>query len=224
MLSKTSLQFFSDLKANNNRDWFLENKKTYENFKKEFQSLIGSLLNEMKPLDAKLEALEIKNCSFRINRDIRFSKDKSPYKSHFSIWMSTDKSNKNAPGYYIHYEKGKSFIAGGMYGPEPTELKKIRKEIEFFYDDLKQILNKKEFKTEFNELNEDENSKLKRAPKDFDPEHEAIEFLKLKSFVAISKLDDSDFLNKDFAEKICKKLILLKPLNEFLNRAIQTSS
>jgi uncharacterized protein (TIGR02453 family) len=104
MLSEKSLPFLEDLKANNNRDWFLNNKKRYEEFKKEYHQLIQAFLEILKPQDASLELLEVKHCTFRINRDIRFSKNKDPYKSHIGIWMNTNHGNNNVPGYYIHIE------------------------------------------------------------------------------------------------------------------------
>lgn len=222
MAQKEALQFIEDLKNNNNKEWFHENKKRYELFKKEYQNLIAEILQEMKPLDASLANLEVKNCTFRINRDIRFSKDKSPYKSNMGIWLSTNKNCKNSPGYYIHYEKGSSFIAGGLYCPEAEDLKKVRKEIAFFYEDLEKISSNSTFKKEFGALDRDEANVLKKAPKDYDPNHPAIEFLKLKSFTATQKISDDLFNDKDFAKKITQKLIALKPLNEFLNRALET--
>jgi uncharacterized protein (TIGR02453 family) len=180
-------------------------------------------LSELKPLDKSLEPLDIKNCTFRINRDIRFSKDKSPYKTNMGVWFTQNKNKKNSPGYYIHFEKGKSFIAGGVWCPDATELKQIRKEIEFFHDDLETIVTDKNFKKEFDKLDRDENNVLKKAPKDFDPNHPAIEFLKLKSFTASHKIDDSIFTKQDFSKKIAQKLIALKPLNDFLSRALETT-
>lgn len=222
MITKEASQFLSDLVANNNTEWMHANKKRYESFKKDYHNYIASLLAEMKPLDKTLEPLEIKNCTFRINRDIRFSKDKSPYKTNIGVWMSQNRNRKNAPGYYIHFEKGNSFIAGGVWCPEPNELKQIRKEIAFFHEDLEAIVNDKNFKSEFGELSRDENNVLKKAPKDFEPDHPAIEFLKLKSFTASEKIDDKLFLDKDFSKIIAKKLIALKPMNDFLNRALET--
>ncbi len=222
MITKEALQFIDDLKANNNTEWMHANKKRYENFKKDYHTMIASLLSEMKPLDGSLELLEIKNCTFRINRDIRFSKDKSPYKTNIGMWLSTNRNRKNSPGYYIHYEKNASFIAGGVWCPEVEELKKIRKEIEFFHEDLQAIVTDKIFKTEFEALSREENNVLKNAPKGYDPTHEAIEFLKLKSFTASQKIDDKIFLDKDFGKKLSEKLIVLKPLNDFLNRALDT--
>ena len=222
MISAEALQFIDDLKANNNTEWMHANKKRYENYKKDYHAIIASLLQEMKPLDKNLELLEVKNCTFRINRDIRFAKDKSPYKTNMAFWLSTNRSIKNSPGYYIHYEKDNSFIAGGIYCPEVNDLKKIRKEIAFFHDDLQKIVDDKSFKSEFDALSRDEKDVLKNAPKGFDPNHEAIEFLKLKSFTASQKIDDKIFTNKDFGKKIALKLIALKPLNDFLNRALET--
>ena len=221
MISKEALQFLEDLIANNNTEWMHANKKRYDNYKKDYHSFIASILAEMKPLDPSLEPLEVKNCTFRINRDIRFSKDKSPYKTNMGVWMSQDKNRKNAPGYYIHFEKGNCFIAGGVWCPEPSELKQIRKEIEFFHDDLEAVLSDKKFTSEFSGLDKSEGNMLKKAPKDFDPTHPAIELLKLKSFTASHKINEKDFTDKDFSKKIAKQLIALKPMNDFLRRAME---
>lgn len=222
MITKEALQFLSDLIANNNTEWMHANKKRYESYKKDYHAYIASILAEMKILDPKLEPLEVKNCTFRINRDIRFSKDKSPYKTNMGVWFTQNRNKKNSPGYYIHFEKGNSFIAGGVWCPEPSELKLIRKEIEFFHDDLEAIVSNKNFKKDFKELDRAENNVLKKAPKDFDPNHPAIEFLKLKSYTASSKIDEKTFTEPDFSKKIAQQLIVLKPMNDFLSRALET--
>ncbi|MGH2666425.1 DUF2461 domain-containing protein [Flavobacterium sp.] len=222
MISKEAIQFIDDLKANNNTEWMHANKKCYENYKKDYHQFIASILEQMKPLDTSLDLLEVKNCTFRINRDIRFSKDKSPYKTNMGVWLTTNKNRKNSPGYYVHFEKGSSFIAGGVWCPETEELKKIRKEIAFFHEDLDGIVTNPTFKKEFGEITRDESSVLKKAPKGYEPNHPAIEFLKLKSFTCSQKIDDALFLDKDFSKKIAQKLIVIKPLNEFLNRALET--
>ncbi|PBJ13756.1 DUF2461 domain-containing protein [Flavobacterium sp. ACN6] len=222
MLTKESLQFLDDLKKNNNREWFQENKKRYEVFKKDYHQLVSDFLDVMKPLDPALELLEIKNCTFRINRDIRFSKDKSPYKAHLGVWMSTGAKGANRAGYYVHIEKGASFIAGGFYSPESEDLKKVRKEIAFFQDDLEEILNNKDFKKEFGNLDINENNSLKSMPRGYEKDHPAIEFLKLKSYTATQVYDISEVTKKDFVSKMSQKLIALKPLNDFINRALET--
>ena len=185
MLTAESLQFLEDLKLNNNTEWFHAQKKRYEHFKSDYKNLIALLLEKMKIIDPTLLQLEVKNCTFRINRDIRFSKDKSPYKTNLGIWMPVNTFSKNAPGYYVHYEKGNSFVAGGIYCPETEDLKKIRSEIAFFYEDLKEIVEEKSFQTFYGDLDRNDTNSLKKAPKDFDPTHEAIAYLKLKSFTAI---------------------------------------
>ena len=220
MLSKESLQFIDDLTANNNRDWFLEHKKRYDKFKSDYQSLVAAFLSELKPLDASLEFLEVKNCTFRINRDIRFSKDKTPYKNHLGIWMSSGVKGSNRAGYYIHIGKNESFIAGGFYSPEADDLKKVRKEIAFFYEDLEEIVSEKSFQKIYGSL--DTSNTLKNAPKDYEKDHPAIEFLKLKSFTATQKFDYNEATKDDFVKKTVAKLILLKPLNDFINRALTT--
>lgn len=220
MLTKESLQFIDDLTANNNRDWFLDHKKRYEKFKEDYQNLVAAFLAAMKPLDATLELLEVKNCTFRINRDIRFSKDKTPYKNHLGIWMSPGFKGSNRAGYYIHLGRNESFIAGGFYSPEAADLKKVRKEIAFFYDDLEEIVEEKSFKTIYGNL--DTTNSLKNAPKDYEKDHPAVEFLKLKSFTATQKINFTDAVNPNFVKETVAKLILLKPLNDFLNRALST--
>ncbi len=219
MVSKDSLKFLDDLKKNNNRDWFLDNKKRYEEYKKEYLDLVGKVLEVLKTKDSSLKMLEPKNCTFRINRDIRFSKDKSPYKTHMGMWFTgAGASGGNAPGYYVHVAGGESFIAAGFHNPEASDLKKIRKEIAFFHDDLEKILNEKKFKSVFADI--DRENSLKTAPKDFEKDHPAIGFLKLKSFTVTAPLSDADIADEDFEKKTAEKLAVAKPLNAFLYRAL----
>lgn len=220
MLSKDSLQFLDDLKANNNRDWFLDNKKRYEIFKKDYQQLVADILDAMKPLDPSLEMLEVKNCTFRINRDIRFSKDKSPYKDHVGIWISSGSKGMNRSGYYVHIARAGSFIAGGFYCPEAEDLKKVRKEIAYFHEDLEEIINNKNFQKEFGDFDRNEKNLLKNPPRGYEKDHPAIEFLKLKSFETSQKFNIEEVLKEDFVSKMTQKLIVLKPLNDFINRAL----
>ena len=220
MLSKDSIQFLDDLKANNNRDWFLDNKKRYEIFKKDYYQLVADFLNAMKPLDPSLEMLEVKNCTFRINRDIRFSKDKSPYKDHIGVWLSSGAKGKNRSGYYVHIARSGSFIAGGFYCPEAEDLKKVRKEISYFHEDLDEILREKNFKKEFGDFDRNEENVLKNPPRGYEKDHPAIELLKLKSFETSQKFNIEEVTKEDFVSKMTKKLIVLKPLNDFINRAL----
>ncbi|HEU4497347.1 MAG TPA: DUF2461 domain-containing protein [Flavobacterium sp.] len=222
MISEKALRFLEGIRENNNREWFHENKAAYENYKKEYGQLIQKFLDEMIPKDDSLKHLEPKDCAFRMARDVRFSKDKTPYKTHMGIWLSPGTKNTNLPGYYIHIEKGKSFIGGGVWWPDNADLKKIRKEIAYFYEDLEEILEDKKFKKEFGSLERNDTNSLKTAPKDYEKDHPAIEFLKLKSFTAGQAISDAMLSEADFVKKVSEKLVLLKPLNDFLVRALTT--
>lgn len=222
MIKQETLQFIQDLKDNNNREWFQANQKRYDGYKADYKQLVTAFIEEMSKGDDSLKHLEFKDCSFRINRDIRFSKDKSPYKTNMGIWMSAGQKNTNLAGYYVHIEPGASFIAGGIHWPDAADLKKVRREIDGFHENLEAIVEDKEFKKLYGELDRDENNTLKSAPKDFDKEHPAIEFLKLKSFTATAKLDDKAALDKNFVKETSKKLLVLKPLVAFINRALTT--
>jgi len=222
MITQESLAFLDDLKANNHREWFQANQKRYDSYKKDYRQLTEAFISEMSKGDDTLSHLEFKDCSFRINRDIRFSKDKAPYKTNMGIWMSPGSKNTNLAGYYVHIEKGASFIAGGIHWPDAADLKKVRREIDGFYEDLETIVEEPEFKKLYGKLDSDENNTLKTAPKDYDKAHPAIEFLKLKSFTATAKLSDRDIEDKDFIKKTSKKLLVLRPFVEFLNRALTT--
>lgn len=218
MISKDSLQFLADIKKNNNREWFLANKKRYEAYKKEYYALAQQFLDVLVAGDPALASMQVKDVVFRINRDIRFSKDKSPYKTNMAFWFSPGTKNWNQAGYYVHVEPGSSFVAGGFHQPEASDLKKIRKEIAFFHEDLEAILADKNFKSAYGDM--DRENALKTVPKGYEKEHPAIELLKLKSFTATAKLDDKLLSDKDFIKKVSDKLLLLKPMGEFLNRAL----
>lgn len=220
MIEKDTLQFLADLKANNNRDWFLANQARYAKYKDNYQRLVREFIDVLSESDPSLKHLEVKDCMFRINRDIRFSKDKSPYKTHMGIWISSGQKKSNLAGYYIHIEPGSSFVAGGVYRPENADLKKIRKEIAFFYDELEKIVSEKSFADTYGDFDRNDETQLKTAPRDFEKDHPAIEFLKLKSFTATRTLSDKELADKNFVRKASEKLLVLKPLNEFLNRAL----
>ena len=123
-LSPSLLKFLLDLKSNNSREWFGANKEVYTDLKMKFEEFVSQLILEFGEFE-NLDGVQVKNCTYRINRDVRFTKNKDPYKTHMGIWMNTNHFNNNGPGYYIHIEKGNCFFAGGMYGPENDDLRKI---------------------------------------------------------------------------------------------------
>jgi uncharacterized protein (TIGR02453 family) len=222
MITTTTLKFLEDLTANNNRDWFQAHQDRYEEYKKDYRTTVDEFLEVMKPLDDTLEQLEFKDCSYRINRDIRFSKDKTPYKNHMGVWMCEGKKNTNLAGYYIHIENGSAFAGGGLYMPEAADLKKVRREIDGFYEELEEILANPEFKKVYGALDSGEGMVLKTSPKDFDKNHPAIELLKFKMYFATFKISQKELLHKNFIENTAKKLTVLQPLIAFLNRALTT--
>ena len=222
MIQSSSIAFLRDLRENNHREWFHDNKKRYENYKKNYLEIVSFLLKELQNFDFRLAELQVKNCTFRINRDIRFSKDKSPYKTHMSVWIPMGTGKKNTPGYYFHIEEGNCFVAGGMYMPEQEDLKRIRREVAFFYDDLENITHQKSFLSHFKSLDRDEKIVLKTAPKGYEKDHKAIHWLQLKSFTATKSLGPNFWMEKDSLGRVIDYWKILAPLNEFLLRAINT--
>lgn len=217
-LSKATFQFLADLKKNNTRDWFNDNKKRYEEAKAAFETFIDALIEKIAAFDPAIGHHKAKDCVFRIYRDVRFSKDKSPYKTHFGAHVTSAKSKSEIhtrAGYYIHVEPGATMLAGGAYLPEAGWLKKIRQEIDYNGAELRKIMEGKDFKTYFGEI---EGEKLKTTPKGYSADHPEIELLKQKSFLATHKVDDKQALAPDFPDHSTRVFKALFPFDQFLNR------
>jgi uncharacterized protein (TIGR02453 family) len=208
--------FLEKLKKNNNRDWFLKNKQEYESCRKEFEEFISILSFEIYKFDKSIDIENPSQFIFRIYKDIRFSKDKSPYKTNFGahISKSSKLSDFSSSGYYIHLEPGNSMLGGGIYMPSSPVLNQIREKIIKRGDEFHKIIINKNFKKVFNL---DKDLILKKSPKGFDPNHKYTEYLKLKSFTAIHNMSDSEVLERSFIKETIKKLKLLKEFSEFLN-------
>ncbi|KUJ52787.1 hypothetical protein AR685_06760 [Chryseobacterium sp. JAH] len=219
MITNKTFEFLNKLKKNNNREWFNENKNLYTEAQSDVLNFIESLISEIGKYDENLLKMDAKKSMFRIYRDTRFSKDKIPYKTNFGASLGMGKGNQKG-GYYFHLEPGKSFIAGGIYMPEPSTLKAVRKEISLYGDDFLTILNDKKFKKLFSGLSEDD--KLKKIPQGFEKEDPMGEFLKLKSFIVVYNLKDEEIINKNAAANLSKIFEVMKPLNAFLNRALDS--
>jgi uncharacterized protein (TIGR02453 family) len=211
---ETTLKFLKQLSKNNNKEWFDANRKTYETSKAEFEAIVKSVIGKCVVFDPKLGELEAKKCLFRINKDVRFSKDKSPYKLNMGASINPGGKKSEIPGYYIHVEPGKSFLAGGSYQPMPDVLAAIRQEIDYNTAEFKKILNAKDFKTYFKELEQE--GKLKTAPKGYDKDHPEINLLQHKNFIMVHYLKDEDVLNKNFPAYAAKVFKAMLPMNEFL--------
>lgn len=222
MLQTSTIKFLKDLKKNNNKPWFDKNRKAYENAKTDFASFIQAVIDAQGKNDPSIKNLLAKDCMFRINRDIRFSKDKSPYKTNFGA--SINKGGKkawNSAGYYFHLEPGGCFAGGGIYMPEPDALKKVRQEIDYNLADFKKIVQSKKFKSIYGGLDQSAEFMLSRVPKGYEPDNPAAEFLRLKSFIAMTTLTDTDLTSKQLVKKTVAAFEALQPLAEFINKAVE---
>ncbi len=216
-IEKSTLAFLSDLRKHNDREWFAANRKRYEDARNNFEGLVQAVINEIILFEPVLKGLEVKSCVFRINRDIRFSNDKTIYKTHFGAYIGRGgrKNFEGFAGYYVHVEPGgNSMIAGGAYVPAMPRLTAIREKISEEGDSLIKLISNKEFVKFFGQI---DGEKLKSAPKGFSKDHKFIEYLKLKSFSAARLISDKEIVSEDCLDLIIKGSKLVKPLNDFLN-------
>ncbi|WP_026209696.1 DUF2461 domain-containing protein [Cytophaga aurantiaca] len=213
-----TLNFLKKLAKNNNKEWFDKNRSVYEEAKGEVKLLVADVIKGISAFDPSIASLEPKDCMFRINRDVRFSKDKVPYKTNMGFMIAPGGKKSIKSCYYVHIEPGNCFLAGGIWMPEPENLKRIRQEIDYSGDSLKKILQSKNFKKYFSGF--DEELKLVRMPKDYDESHPYAEWLKLKSFTVTMPLDESILSDKKVVDKICAPFKELNALNQFLNAAL----
>ncbi len=222
MLSPATIKFLKDLKGNNNKPWFDINRKVYESAKADFANFIQAVIDQHGKKDASIKNIVAKDCMFRINRDVRFAKDKSPYKSNFgaSINKGGRKANSSA-GYYFHLEPGSSFTGGGIWMPMPDELKKVRQEIDYNFSDFKKIITAKKFKSIYGDLNKSAEYTLSRVPKGYEADNPAAEYLKMKSFIAMIEIKDTDLVSKDLVKKTVAAFEALQPVIEFINKSME---
>jgi uncharacterized protein (TIGR02453 family) len=219
MLQNTTIQFLKDLRKNNNREWFEINKPRYEKAKDDFAKFIDLLLAELRKTEPGFAGLTSKDCIFRIYRDVRFSKNKEPYKPNFGAAISIGGKKSGKSGLYIHIEpsgKDGSFLAGGNWMPEAPLLKQIRQEIEYNSEEFKGIISNRTFKKWYGEMEE---YKLKKAPKGVDPEHPDVELLKYTSFVVSHPVPTDALKTKELMKTCVTGYKTIKPFLDFLNRA-----
>ncbi len=214
---KNIFDFLELIEENNNREWFNSNKELYLSAKADFDDFVSYIGCKIEKLDPQFSFTNTKDYTYRIYRDVRFSKNKLPYKDHFGAFLSVGGRKSPLAGYYFHFKRGGSFYGGGVYRPQKDVLKSIRQEIYYSYKEFDNLINDKPFKNIFPRLMED---KLKKGPKDFPKDSPAIEFLKYKSFAVAHQLSDSEVFDKEFVPKLLKAFGVLKPLNDYLNNAI----
>jgi len=219
MLHPSTLKYLVNLQKNNNKPWFEKNRSTYEEAKTDFLFMVEKLIPAIEMFDPTIADQFAKNCIFRINRDVRFSKDKRPYKNNMAAYFNKAGKKGNGAGYYLHIEPGKSFAAAGIWMPEPADLAKMRQEIDYNLNDWKKIIAQPSFKKNF-ENGLDTSEMLSRPPKGYTDDNPALPFLKLKSFVIRHPVKDEEIVDKGFVKNVAKVFHAAYPLIGFLNTAI----
>jgi uncharacterized protein (TIGR02453 family) len=212
------IDFLKELAANNNREWFNANKNFYETAKREMESFVEKLIPSIAEFDQNLKYVHARDCMFRIYRDVRFSKNKEPYKTNMGAWIAAGGRKSSGPGYYLHIQPGECMLAGGVYMPQPDQLKKIRSEIYYNAMEFKAILGSKGARKYFKGLSEWDKQKL--PPRDFPKDFEDIDLLKYRHYTVSLMLTDDQVMEKGFEGLVLKVFKQIAPLNEFLRRAM----
>ena len=216
MLQPDTVRFIERLSENNNKPWFDAYRDEYVAAKADFERFVELLMRQLVEIEPALSEQKAKDSIFRIFRDVRFSKDKTPYKGHFGVYLSRGGRKYSGAGYYLHIEPGgKSFIGGGLWMPEPSLLKAVRQEIDYNFEEFENIINEKNFRKLFSNI---EGERLKTLPQGYGAENRAIEYLKMKSFTAGQNLEDKELTSRGFRKKAVDVFTIMKPFVDFLNR------
>ncbi|MFU8843962.1 MAG: DUF2461 domain-containing protein [Bacteroidales bacterium] len=210
--------FLGKLKINNNREWFHAHKADYEKSRGQFEAFLNALIAEIRKFDPSIGMLTPKDCIFRINRDIRFSSDKSPYKTNMGAYISQGGRKGEMAGYYLHIDPEQSFAAGGLYMPQAEPLKKIRDEIYFNAGEFKSIIHKPSFVKVFGEPDGD---KLTRPPKGYPADFPDIDLLKYKSFTVSHALVEETIRSVRLLEIVTAVFSEMHPFIGFVNNALK---
>ncbi|MTI31640.1 DUF2461 domain-containing protein [Xanthovirga aplysinae] len=211
------LNFLTQLKQNNHKEWMDAHKEEYQACREGYIQFISKLLKEISKWDEGLSDLDAKKCIFRINRDIRFSKNKAPYKLNFGASMVQGGKNSGFAGYYFHVQPGECFLGGGVYRPSADHLRLIRQEIDYNPEDFIKVVEEKQFRALFGDV---WGERLSRPPKGYSKEHPQLDYLKLKSFVVLHSISDEELMGPDFLQKAVGVLKRIKPFNDYLNVAL----
>jgi uncharacterized protein (TIGR02453 family) len=218
-LNPETFDFLKKLVANNTREWFQANKADHDKARENVIEFAGALIKQMHLVDPLVdEGLDPKKCVLRIYRDIRFSKNKTPYKNNFGISIPTLGSKLGGVEYYFHIQPDKAFIAGGYWMPETEHLKKIRQEIDYNAADLRKIIDDAEFRKLFGDFRQQD--QLKTIPREYSADNENIDLLRLKSFIVSHQISDRDLMKPDAVKYIAMVCSKIYPLNIFLRNAL----
>lgn len=221
MIEPQTLKFLSQLKKNNNKPWFDAHRAQYEAARIDFTNFIQLVIDALQKTDTTITGITAKDSQFRINRDIRFSKDKRPYKENFGAFIARGGKKSIYAGYYFHLAPGNSFVGGGLWQPEPANLKKVRQEIDYNWEEFQSIVKNKTFKKTFGDLYKGEDMSLKRMPKGYEEDHPAIDYLKLQSLIAETTFTDDELTKSTLHKKTLAAFQALQPLLNFINRSLE---
>lgn len=220
MLEPQTLGFLKQLKKNNNKPWFDAHRAQYEAARIDFQNFIQLVIDRLQQSDPAITGTTARDCLFRINRDIRFSNDKTPYKTNFGASIKQGGRKSGLAGYYFHLEPGHSFVGGGLWMPEAPTLKTVRQEIDYNWVEFQSIIQAKPFKKVFDDVYKGDDVRLSTVPKGYEKDNPAIEYLKLKSFIAETHIDDEELTIASLHKKTVAAFEALQPLLLFINRAV----
>jgi uncharacterized protein (TIGR02453 family) len=223
MAVENIIRFLSELNVNNNREWFAENKAWYDQVRIEFEKLSKDLIAGISSFDEEIKHVETKDCVFRIYRDTRFSHDKTPYKTHFGVFIASAGGRKSQRGgYYLHLDPAGCFVAAGVWCPQPELLKALRQSVYDNIDELNEIRNSPTFSQYFTSFFEED--KLKTVPRGFPKDFPEAEMLKLKHYMVEYKLDEKLISSPDFVQQLTDIVKCAYPLNRFLNYTVDETN
>ncbi len=214
MLTQQTLQFLTNLSENNNREWFHANRPDYDKTKAEFEAFCQEVLTGLAKFQDNLLHTNVKSCILRINRDIRFSPDKSPYKKYLAAGFGPGGKSSGKVDFYLHIQPNETFLGGGMWSPTSSQLASFRQEIDYNPQHLKGIIEALDFREYFNEIH---GEKVKKMPKGYSVDHPEIELLKYKQLFFVHKYSNQEVLSEKFADEVIQGCRLLKPYLDYIN-------
>lgn len=217
-MEKTTFQFLKNLSRNNHKEWFDENRPSYDLAKQDFSSLLGVFINGIGKKDPAYKRTEPKSCIFRINRDVRFSANKSPYKNHLGASINAWGRKSMKAGFYLHLEPGNCFLAAGVWMPPAPYLQAIRQEIDYQTKAFLDVLKSPTFKREIGAL--DDSDALVNIPKGYPKDHPQAHYLRLKSYLAIRGWSDKEMLDPAIEKDLVRAGSAMLPLIHFINQAL----
>ena len=211
------LKFLKDLEANNSREWFDLNRDRYDATRKQFLVVAERLIHDLRQFDDEVPALNPKDCVFRVSRDVRFSKDKLPFKSNYGCFVARGGKKSGFAGYYLHIQPGECFLSGGIYMPLPEYLQAIRQEIYYHPKNYIDLIENKEFKSTYTL---EYANKLKTAPKGYPKDWKYLDLIRNRNYAFGHRIEEQELFAPDFIEKATELFKIIYPLNRYLNKAV----